>query len=93
MYEITLPNNVFVEKKYRIGFGCVTKPLIRIEPCVVCLDILDLDQYLCDEINIIFISNLKDMTFVHYMQQPKSMLTRTLVRNIIDGNSDEYDFN
>ena len=56
------------------------------------LDILDLDQYLCDEINIIFISNLKDMTFIHYMQQPKSMLTRRLVRNIIDGNYDGYHY-
>ena len=93
VYEIKLPNNVFVEKKYRIGIGCVTEPLIRIEPCVVYLDILDLEQYLCNGIIIIFISDPKDMTFIHYMQQPKSMLTRRLVRNIIDGNYDGYDYN
>ena len=29
-----------------------------------------------DEINIIFISNLKEMTLQHYMEQPRSMLGR-----------------
>ena len=63
VYEIKLPNNIFEENKYRIGIGCVSEPLIRRKPWVVYLDILDLHHYLCDEINIIFISNLKDMTF------------------------------
>ena len=34
-----------------------------------------------DEIVIIIISDLKDMTFSHYMARPKSMLCRKLVRN------------
>ena len=35
VYEIKLPNNVFEEKKYRIGIGFVTEPLIRRKLCVV----------------------------------------------------------
>ena len=86
MYEVKLPSNVVVEKRYRIAADYVG-PLFRIESCDEYLDSLDLDQCnFCDEINIIFISNLKDITFVHFMEQPKSMLCRKLIRNLIDGN-------
>ena len=85
VFEIKLPSNVVLEKRYRIAVDYVG-PLFRIESCDKYLDILDLDQYFCDEINIIFISNLEDITFVHFMEQPKSMLCRKLLRNIIDGN-------
>ena len=37
-----------------------------------------------DEFVIIFISDLKDMTFSHYMAQPKSMLCRKLLKNFIE---------
>ena len=43
------------------------------------LDIIDRNcvyNILSDEINIIFISNLKDITLQHYMEQPRSMLCR-----------------
>ena len=36
-----------------------------------------------DEIDIIFLSNLNDITFFHYMNQPKSMFCRKLIRNSI----------
>ena len=36
-----------------------------------------------DEINILFISDLNDITFFHYMEQPKSMLCRKLIQNVI----------
>ena len=39
-----------------------------------------------DEIVIIFISVLNDMTISHYMNQPKSMLRRKLVRYLIEEN-------
>ena len=64
MYEIKLPNFVFEEKKYIARIDYVTEPLIRIVSCVVYLDFLDLDQYLCDEIYIIFTSSLKDKTLM-----------------------------
>ena len=37
-----------------------------------------------DEIVIIFISDLKDMKFLEYLAQPKSMLCRKLVRIFIE---------
>ena len=80
-----------MEKRYRISIDYIG-PLFRIESCVEYLDSLDLGQYFCDEINIIFLSNLKDITFFHFMEQPKSMLCRKLVRNIIDGSYDSYDY-
>ena len=38
----------------------------------------------CDEISILFISDLRDISFFHYMKQPKSMLCRKLVKNFIE---------
>ena len=37
-----------------------------------------------DEIDIIFISKLKEMTLQHYMKQPRSILCRKLGRNYIE---------
>ena len=37
----------------------------------------------CDEISIIFISNLRDISFFHYMKQPKSVLCRKFVKNFL----------
>ena len=69
-----------------MAIDCVG-PLFRIESCHEYLDSFDLDQYFCGERNIIFISNLKDITIVHFMERPKSMLCRKLVRNNIHGNN------
>ena len=46
-----------------------------------------------DEINIIFRSDLKDITLSHYMAQPRSMLCRKLERNFIEENYGDYDYN
>ena len=40
--------------------------------------------------DIIFISNFKEMTLQHYMKQPRSMLCRKLERYYIDEDYDEY---
>ena len=52
-----------------------------------------------DEIDIIFISKLREMTLQHYMKQPRSMSCRKLERNFIeesdpppDGRHFEYNF-
>ena len=48
-----------------------------------------------DEINIIFLSTLKDSTLSQYMEQLRSMLCRKLERNHIEANDpppDERDF-
>ena len=53
------------------------------------LDIVDRNcayNIISDEIDIIFISKLKEMTLQHYMKQPRSMLCRKLERNYIAEN-------
>ena len=52
-----------------------------------------------DEIDIIFISELKEMTLQHYVNQPRSMLCRKLERDyieeiyqIVDNSDYEYNF-
>ena len=91
MYEIKLPSNKNVEKRYRIALDYVG-PLVRIESSDEYLDSLDLDQKCCDEINIIIILNLEDRTFIHFMEQPKSILCRKHVRKIYDGNYNGYNY-
>ena len=77
--EIKLPSNLLVEKRYRLGIEDI-EPLFRIESCVEFLDSLKVEEYDCDEINKIFIPELKYITFIHFMEQPKSMLCRKLVK-------------
>ena len=48
--------------------------------------------YLCHELSpdeIRFISDLKDMTFSHNMQQPKSMLIRKMLRRYCEATGEE----
>ena len=66
------------------------------------LDIVDRNciyYTVSDEIDIIFLSKLREMTLQHYMKQPRSMLCRKLERNFIeesdpppDGRDFEYNF-
>ena len=51
------------------------------------LDIIDricVYNIITDEINIIFISNLQNITIQHYLEQPRSMLCRKLERDYIE---------
>ena len=61
------------------------------------LDIVDRNctyKKLSDEIGILFISKLKEMTLQHYMKQPRSMLSRRLERNYSEEDDDVYfDYN
>ena len=65
----------------------------KVEP----IDFLDTFSNNCineevDETNIIFISDLKGMTFFHYMEQPKSMLCGKLERNFIQEDFAAFDY-
>ena len=61
------------------------------------LDLVDRNcvyNIITDEIDIIFLSKLEDMTLRHYMKQPRSMLCRRLERNCIEEDDDVYfDYN
>ena len=41
------------------------------------------------ETDIVFISDLEDMSFHHYFEQPKSMLCRKLIRRFHESTQDE----
>ena len=47
----------------------------------------------CDEIGIIFISDLRDISFFHYKKQPESMLYRKLVKKFFEEeNFEDYEY-
>ena len=46
-----------------------------------------------DEIDKIFTSNVKDMTFAHYKAQTRSMLCRKLERNFFEADFGDFDYN
>ena len=46
---------------------------------------------MCEEIDIIFISKLKEMTLQHYMKQPISLLCRKLGRKYIEESDPPHD--
>ena len=65
------------------------------------LDIVDRNcvyNIISDEIDIIFLSKLREMTIQHYMKQPRSMLCRKLERDYIEENyqivdNRDFDYN
>ena len=80
--EIKLPSSLVMEKRYT-AFGKMLDG-----ECGIKLRSKYIQDYffidnLYDEINIIFISGFKNITFYHYMNQPKLMLTRKLIINLL----------
>ena len=67
--------------------------VVRVSP----LDFLDtFDRNInneVDEINIIFIFNLKDIIIFHYVDQPRSLTQRKLERNFIEEDFGDFDYN
>ena len=47
-------------------------------------------ENLYDEINIIFTSDFRDITFYRYKNQPKSMLSRKRIINLLQNQSGDY---
>ena len=108
--EIQIPNKVIIEKRYDIPGDINRMPVKLIRSTIPhdnngpiiwtgsCVDYLDnyynFDNDFCDEINIIFISDLKDITFFHYMEQPRSMLFKKLEKNFIkEEDFEDFDYN
>ena len=90
----SVPSTITLEKSHLFKPIMIEIPIvIRVSP----VDFLDtFDRNInneVDEINIIFISSLKDMTFSHYMTQPKSMLCRKLIKNFIEEDFGDSDYN
>ena len=82
--KISIPNTICVNIEYKY----INPKNNRFSRSTIsCVDYLDkfhhcgaLEIHLpFDELNIIITSDIKDMTFYHYMEQPKSMLCRKLI--------------
>ena len=84
--EIKLPSYIVMEKTYRL-FNEKVDGESGIRPWVEYVDDCFFVNSFCDEINIIFLSDFQDISFYHYMNQPKSMLTRKLRRNLLQNQS------
>ena len=92
--KISVPSTITLEKPHLFKLSMIEVPIvIRVSP----LDFLDtFDRNIkneVDEIVIIFISDLKDVTFTRYMTQPRSMLCSKLERNFIEEDFGEFDYN
>ena len=91
--EIKLSHKVIIEKRCYIPPN-INPPIQynvdRLSKVLMgsCVDYLNtyysFAKDFCDEISIIFISNFRDISFFHYMKQPKSMLFRKLVKNFFE---------
>ena len=91
--KVSVPSAITLEKPHLYKSSMIELSIVvKVSP----LDLLDtFDRNInneVDEINLKFISDLKDVTFLHYMDQPKSMLCRKLVRNFIEEDFRDFDY-
>ena len=92
--KISILSTITLEKPHLFKPSMIELPIvIRVSP----LDFLDtFDRNIKDEVDeivMIFVSDLKDMTFSHYMAQPKSMLRGKIVRNFFEEDFGDFDYN
>ena len=80
--RISVPSIITPENSHLFKPSMVDLPQVII---VLPLDFLDsVDKNITeevDEINIIFLSHLDDISFIHYVIQPKSRIERKLIKN------------
>ena len=91
--ENSVPSTFTLEKPFLLQPSMIELLIVvRVLP----LDFLDtVDKNITEEveeINIIFTSDFKDMTFSHYMAQPRSMVCRKLVRNFFEEDFGKFDY-
>ena len=87
--KVKLPSSFVMEKKYT-DFGKMLDGECGIRPRYEYIDDYFFIDSLYDEINILFISDFKDITFYHYMNQPKSMLSRELMINRLQNQRGDF---
>ena len=87
--KISIPRTITLQKTHMFKPDMVEIPIYVKVSEREFQDIVDRNcvyNIISDEIDIIFISKLKEMTLQHYMKQPRSMLCRKLERNYIEEN-------
>ena len=91
---ISVPSIITREKPHLFKPSMIELPIvIRVSPLEFVDTFIRNINNEVDEINIIFISDLKDLTFSHYIAQPKSMPCRKQVRNFIEKDFGDFDYN
>ena len=92
--EVSVPSTITLEKPHLFRPSMVELPIVK---RVSLLDFLvTFDKKIndeVDEINITFVSDLRDITFLHYMTQPKTMLCKKRIGNFLEENYDNFDYN
>ena len=93
--RISVPSTTTVEKPHLFKPSMVELPIVLEVPAYDFLDQFDEEciRDEVDEINMIFVSDLEDVSFTRYMIQPKSMLCRRLIKNFIEENYGNFDYN
>ena len=87
--EIKLPSYIVMEKTFGI-FNQNVDGKSGIRPCFEYIDDYFFINSFCDAINIIFISDFRDKSIYHYLNLPKSMLTRKLIISLLQNQSWDY---
>ena len=90
---VNKPNMMILQKSYMGTLGDDAQKTLSLVSCDDYLsDFYDMMTEKSDKIHILFTSDLKDITFFHYMQQPKSMPCRKLIRKYLEGKKENFDY-
>ena len=99
--KISIPRTITSQRTHMFKPDMFEIPIyVKVSECEF-LDIVDrncVHNIISDEIDIIFIPELKEMTLQHYMKQPRSMLCRKFERDYIEENyqivdNRDFDYN
>ena len=92
--KVSVPSTITLEKPHMFKSSMIELPLVVVVSPLDFPDTFDRNRNNeVNEINKIFKSNLKDVTFFHYMDQPKSMLRSKPVRNFLEADFGDFDYN
>ena len=93
--KISIPSAITLEKQHLFSSSTFELPIVLKVPANDSLDQFDKECILdeVDEINIIFVSDLEDVSFNQYMIQPKTMLCRRLIKIFVEENYGNSDYN
>ena len=92
--KVSVPNTILLEKARLFKRSMIELPVVVRVSTPDFLDTFDriiINEV--DEIKILFISDLKDITFFHYMDQPNSRLCRKLIKKLFEEDFSYFDYN
>ena len=87
-HKICIPNNITykIESEYYSAYTTESA-------CDVLDKVISIySSKMFRKIQIVFISNLKDITRENYLEQPKSMLCRKLIRRFHESTSQDFEY-